>query len=119
MHPQDTPTSQRCHVTMIRLAGELDYTNSRDITDAVSVVLAAGAVSIVVDVDQVDFMGAAALGALVRARHICRRQGALLTVRCTRQRLRHLFTITGLDSLLEPGTQGPSPYPARRAAPTR
>jgi anti-anti-sigma factor len=85
----------------IRLLGEFDYANAGDISDAVSTALGQSPRWVLVDLDGVEFMSAAALGAVVRSRNSCRLRGARMTVRTDQARLRHLFTITGLDGLLE------------------
>ena len=91
----------RCAAT-IRLVGEFDYSNARDISDAVCEALDRGADAVRLQLDEVDFISAAAIGAIVRSRNSCRRQGSLLGVVCGQPRLRRLFVITGLDDLLVP-----------------
>jgi anti-anti-sigma factor len=62
--------------------------------------LQSGVVLLTVDLDGLDFMGAALLGTLVAARRRCRRSGVHLRVICTNPRLRRLFDITNLSEPL-------------------
>ena len=56
-----------------------------------------GVETVTVDLDDVAYMGAAMLGALVAARKQCRLAGVRLVVACDDPRLRRLFAITDLE----------------------
>jgi anti-anti-sigma factor len=88
------------HAATITLHGDIDCANVHTVATATAAALRDGAVFITVDLDDVDFMNAALLGALVAARGRCRQQGAHLRVKCGKPRLRRLFTVTRLDDPL-------------------
>ena len=90
----------------VPVAGEIDLHNAHEIVDSVTGAVNHGARNVVVDLDAVQFMGAAALGALVRSRNLCRPRGASVSVRCSDSRHRHLFAVTGLEAFLEDGAAG-------------
>jgi anti-anti-sigma factor len=100
--------STRCAISRDRpatvsIAGDIDHCNAHEIVDRVTGAVHDGAGTVVVDLEAVDFMGAAGLGALVRARNLCRPQGVSVTVRCPDSRLRQLFVITALGAFLDGG----------------
>jgi anti-sigma B factor antagonist len=92
-----TPTESTATVL---LSGDIDHRNAPDLVGRVTGVVSRGARRVVVDLDAVEFLDAAALGALVRARNLSRPLGADIRVRCSNRRLKRLFTIAGLEALL-------------------
>ena len=78
------------------VAGEIDIATVAGLRERL-VALAAGGRPLVVDLDQVSFIDAAGLGALVGAAKRAAEHGVGLHVVCARQQIRRLFRITGLD----------------------
>jgi len=75
---------------------------------------------LVVDLEQVTFLGAAGVAALARAHRRCRRRGVRLVLRCAgRRRVLRPLQLTGLADLvpIDPADRaGPQP-PGRRTGP--
>ena len=88
-------------IVTVALSGDIDHRNAHEIVYRVAGVVNRGARRVVVDLEAVDFMDAAALGALVRSRNLSRPHGANVRVRCSDRRFRRLFVLTGLGKLLE------------------
>ena len=87
--------------TVVPVTGEVDHVTALGIPAAVRAALSDGARHIVVDLTDVDFMDASALSALVLSRKLADLSGAHLSVRCAAARHVRLFTITGLECLLD------------------
>ena len=81
---------------LVAVAGEIDIATVAGLRERL-VALAVGGRPLVIDLDQVSFMDAAGLGALVGAAKAAAGHGVGLHVVCARQPIRRLFRITGLD----------------------
>ncbi len=81
---------------VVTVAGEVDIATVARLRERLSA-LAAGGVPLVADLDQVSFIDATGLGALVGAAREAAAQGASLYVVCARPQTRRLFRVTGLD----------------------
>lgn len=81
---------------LVAVAGEIDIATVAGLRERL-VALAAGGRPLVIDLDQVSFIDAAGLGALVGAGKRAAEHGVGLHVVCARQHIRRLFRITGLD----------------------
>ncbi len=81
---------------LVAVAGEIDIATVAGLRERL-VALAAGGRPLVIDLDQVSFMDAAGLAALVGAAKVAAEHGGGLHVVCARQQIRRLFRITGLD----------------------
>jgi len=77
-------------------AGEVDFATAPGLRARLCV-LAADGRPLVADLDQVSFIDAAGLGALVGVARRAARHGTSLHVVCARRQTRRLFGITGLD----------------------
>jgi anti-sigma B factor antagonist len=85
---------------VVRVAGEVDYFTSETFRDALDA--ASGAHSrLVLDLLGVGFMDSAGLGELVRVWKKVSPNGGRLAVVCTSNNVLKLFSITGLDQMVE------------------
>jgi anti-sigma B factor antagonist len=80
---------------LVTVAGEIDIATVTLLREQLSVLAADG--GLVVDLDQVDFIDAAGLGALAGLAREAAAHGGRLHVVCARRRTRQLFELTGLD----------------------
>ena len=97
--PDDVLTIRVRHkpkYVLVAVAGEIDIATVAGLRERL-VALAAGGRPLVVDLDQVSFIDAAGLGALVGAAKRAAEHGVGLHVVCARQQIRRLFRVTGLD----------------------
>ena len=97
--PDDALTIRVRHTpkyVLVAVAGEIDIATVAGLRERL-VALAAGGRPLVIDLDQVSFIDAAGLGALVGAAKRAAEHGVGLHVVCARQQIRRLFRITGLD----------------------
>jgi anti-sigma B factor antagonist len=84
---------------LVTVAGEIDFATVPGLRARLCA-LAADGRPLVADLDQVSFIDAAGLGALVGAATWAAGHGTSLHVVCARRLTRRLFRITGLDLLL-------------------
>ena len=84
---------------VITVAGEVDIATVAGLRDRLFT-LADTSRSVIVDLDQVSFIDAAGLGALVGAARRTGIHGASLQVVCGRPQTRELFRLAGLDRRL-------------------
>jgi anti-sigma B factor antagonist len=83
---------------VVRLGGELDLYNADDIRHALGGAIERGAVYIVVDMSEVDFVDSTALGVLIEARSKLGRDGVLLAA--PQLETRRTLEVSGLDRQL-------------------
>lgn len=83
---------------VVQLAGELDLYNADDIRHALGGAIERGAVYIVVDMSEVDFVDSTALGVLIEARSKLGRDGVLLAA--PQLETRRTLEVSGLDRQL-------------------
>jgi anti-anti-sigma factor len=81
--------------------GELDAATNPAFRDAVQAAAAHDGERLVLDLSEVSFMSAGAIGVIARARTRVERGHGQLFVICPSARLRHLFEIAGLDGVLD------------------
>lgn len=81
---------------IVAAAGEIDIATVAELRERLYA-LAVGGRPLVVDLDQISFIDAAGLGALVGAARLASEHGTRLQVVCARPQIRRLFKITGLD----------------------
>ncbi len=82
--------------TIVTAAGEIDIATVSQLREHLFA-LAEDGRPLVADLDQVSFIDAAGLGALVGAARRAAAHGACLLVVCARPQTRRLFGLTGLD----------------------
>ena len=80
-------------------SGEADSCTAPGLRQALSEGIGAGRSRIIVDLDQLTFMDASTLGALVDARQRISAAGGDLQVRCRSRHRRRMLSITGLDGM--------------------
>ena len=86
-------------IAVITVTGEVDIATVAELRDRLFT-LADTSRSVIVDLDQVSFIDAAGLGALVGAARRADIHGASLQVVCDRPRTRELIRLAGLDHRL-------------------
>jgi anti-anti-sigma factor len=92
--------------TVVWLTGEHDISTDGALSRALARAIALGATALVIDLSEIQFMGASTLGTIVRAREYLGRRSGSLTVRCAPPFVRRLIDICGLDDLLGPEEGG-------------
>lgn len=110
-HPNDrdigsgglTVTVLRPHedTLVVTPAGEADFHTVPNLWQVLIEATSVGRRRVVVDLDQLTFMDASALGVLVDARLRFAEAGGTLLVRCSSRLGTRLLTLVGLQSLLE------------------
>ncbi len=88
--------------TVIALRGELDAAALESLAERFDRAVASGDADVVVDLAEVEFIGAAWIGVLVRARSRLDAQQRGLTVRSPSRAARRVFELCGLSYLTEP-----------------
>ncbi len=89
-------------VTVVALRGEADRATLHVLQDALADVIADGHGDVVVDLAQTEFMDAAALRAVVRARETLEGTGRHLTLRSPSRSAGRLLAVFGLGYLTRP-----------------
>jgi anti-sigma B factor antagonist len=106
---------------IVIVAGEIDFATVPRLRARLFALAAVGC-PLVVDLDQVSYIDAAGLGALVSAARRAAVHGTSLHVVCARPQTRRLFRITGLDRVvplagtLAEALQAPSAKPPLASA---
>ena len=98
---------------LVSVAGELDLFTAPQLGSLLDRSIEQGATSVTVDLSEVTFLDAAALGVLVRAAQHFGSDSGTLRVICPDARLRRLFEITGLDEMLTICASGEGALAAR------
>jgi anti-sigma B factor antagonist len=89
------------HTRLLAPIGDLDAATNPAFRDAMRAAAAHRGERLVLDLSEVSFMSAGAIGVIARERtRVERGQGQLLVI-CPSARLRRLFEIVGLDSVLD------------------
>ncbi|CAN5198040.1 anti-sigma factor antagonist BldG [soil metagenome] len=84
---------------IIEVGGEIDVYTAPKLREAIVGAVDSGKVSLIVDVERVDFLDSTGLGVLVGALKRVRGEGGSLDIVCTHERLLKIFQITGLDKV--------------------
>lgn len=95
---RDPPT------TLIRLDGEHDISTASELSETLARAIGADDADVVVDLSEVEFMAAATVGVLLRARELLRMQTRSLVLRSPSRRARRVLELCGDADLLDPGT---------------
>ena len=93
---------------VVSLRGELDSAALNSLVDEFSDALAGDDADVVVDLADVEFIGAAWIGTLVRSRAVLRAQDRDLTVRSPSRVVFRLLDLCGLSYLIESVEISPS-----------
>jgi anti-sigma B factor antagonist len=86
---------------VVSVDGDVDLYSAPALREQLTSLLDGGEVNIVVDLSEVAFLDSTGIGALVAARAAADERGGSLPLVCTRERILKLFTITGLDGVLD------------------
>ena len=102
-------TSQRGfvpHPTVVALGGEHDISTVMALTDALDEAMERDGASLVIDLSDVQFVGAATVGVIVHARELLRSHGRSLVLRDPSACAMRVIKLCGLDDLIEDPTLG-------------
>jgi anti-sigma B factor antagonist len=86
---------------VVTVDGELDLTAAPDLRDAIDAAVDAGAVAIVVDLNEVTFIDSTAIGVLLAARERMRRRGGTLEIVCREENVARVLEIVGMRTVAE------------------
>jgi anti-sigma B factor antagonist len=98
MHLQIDVTRTDGH-TVVSPHGEIDFATGPQLKDAITELLVAGDVHLVIDLLDVDFIESTGLGALIGGRRRAHALKGSLVLVCTEQQMLKIFRITGLDKV--------------------
>ena len=98
MHLQIDVTRVAGH-TVVSPQGEIDFATGPQLKDAITELLVAGEVHLVIDLLAVDFIESTGLGALIGGRRRAHALKGSLVLVCTEQQMLKIFRITGLDKV--------------------
>ncbi|MEO5709558.1 MAG: STAS domain-containing protein [Nocardioidaceae bacterium] len=85
--------------TVLSPHGEIDFATGPQLKDAITELLVAGDVRLVIDLLDVDFIESTGLGALIGGRRRAHALKGSLVLVCTEQQVLKIFRITGLDKV--------------------
>lgn len=94
-------TSEAGEVHIVHVAGEIDVTSAAVLRDALEALIADGRRRLTLDLTDVTFLDSTGLGIVVGRLKRLARHGGTMTVAVSHARVMRVFTITGLDRLLE------------------
>jgi anti-anti-sigma factor len=87
--------------TVVFLRGEHDLSTSRTLKHVMAEAIATNDADLLVDLREVEFMGATTVSVILRARDFLQQHSRTLTVRAPSARARHVLELCGLDDLVE------------------
>src|SRR4051794_35023829 len=91
--------SRRDGFTVISPQGEIDFATGPQLKTAITELLMAGEVDLVIDLLAVDFIESTGLGALIGGRRRAHALKGSLRLVCTQDQMLKIFRITGLDKV--------------------
>lgn len=86
--------------TVLRVSGEVDMATGPQLRQEIVGQIAAGAVDLVIDLSEVDFIDSTGLGVLIGGLKRTRGQGGDLRVSGVHGHVRQVFDLTGLGDVL-------------------
>ena len=92
--------------TVVWLRGEQDISTDEALRQALADATAPDSAALVLDLSEVEFMGASTLGVIVRARESLQRRSGSLVLRSPSALVRRLIDICHLNDLLGPRDPG-------------
>ncbi len=92
-------TRESAGTLVVDVGGEIDVYTSPKLRERLVGLVDEGATSIVVDLDDVEFIDSTGLGVLVGVLKRVRSRGGSLGLVCSREGLLRVFTITGLEKV--------------------
>jgi anti-sigma B factor antagonist len=93
-------TEERSGWTVVSARGQLDVATAPGFRQDLLEAQYGGSTRVVIDLDGVEFLDSMGLGVLVGALKRARSHDGELAVVCSRERLLHLFELTGLERVL-------------------
>lgn len=84
---------------VIAVSGEIDVYTAPKLRDEISSIVAGGIHSIIIDMEQVEFLDSTGLGVLVGGLKKVRAEDGSLELVCSQERLLKIFRITGLSKV--------------------
>lgn len=94
-----TSTSERNGVVVVHCSGQVDVASARVLRDAIRAQIPLGKLRVALDLTGVDFVDSTGLGVIVGGLKSLRREGGVLTIAASAERVRRIFEITGLDKV--------------------
>ena len=82
--------------TVIAVGGEIDVYTAPKLRDQITELVAAGRTSLIIDLENVDFLDSTGLGVLVGGLKKVRAEEGSMSLICNQDRLLKIFRITGL-----------------------
>jgi anti-sigma B factor antagonist len=82
--------------TLVAVGGEIDVYTAPKLRDKITELVAAGHHSLIIDMENVDFLDSTGLGVLVGGLKKIRAQDGTMSLICSQDRLLKIFKITGL-----------------------
>lgn len=86
--------------TIVGVAGELDVYTAPDLEESLAGLISDGRFQLVVDLSEVSFMDSTGLGLLIKALKWTREKSGSLDVVVATEKVRKVFTITGLEGVI-------------------
>ncbi|HBO54710.1 STAS domain-containing protein [Janibacter terrae] len=99
--PITITTSEAGEVHIVHVSGEIDVTSAAVLRDALEALIADGRRRLTLDLSAVTFMDSTGLGIVVGRLKRLSRHGGTMTVAAAHPRVLRVFSITGLDQLLD------------------
>ena len=90
-------STQRNGVAVLTLRGEIDVYTAPRMRQAIVDLVDAGSLTVVIDMDKVDFLDSTGLGVLVEGLKRVRTRGGTLSIVITQDKILKIFDITGLN----------------------
>lgn len=85
--------------TLLAIGGEIDVYTAPKLRDKITELVNAGHHSLILDMENVDFLDSTGLGVLVGGLKKIRAQEGTMALICTQDRLLKIFKITGLSKV--------------------
>jgi anti-anti-sigma factor len=95
--------------TVVWLRGEHDVSTVAALSEIMARAIALDDADVVVDLSEVQFMGAAAVGVVIRAQEFLRLRSRLLVLRSPSEGARRVLEVCGHADLLDPAKSTPCP----------
>jgi anti-anti-sigma factor len=102
IRPAPILVEREANRTVVSLCGEHDIATLAELSEAMARGIALDHADVVVDLSGVEFMGAATVTVIVRARDFLRTHSRGLTVRSPSRCAQRLLDVCGLSGLVEP-----------------
>jgi anti-sigma B factor antagonist len=98
--PMRVRSEERRGWTVVTVRGVVDVASAPELRQVLQEAQYAGSTRVLVDLDEVELLDSFGIGVLVGAHKRARTHDGELAILVTRERLRQLFVVTGLDATL-------------------